>query len=682
MPKAFIGLIIIYFLILLKPSTLLAAETIDTLNLLNYDYRFDGATAGDKLGRYIIKMADVNGNGIDDVLIGTPNTTYNGTDSGSVYIIHDDLLNELASDIKNLDMSDNNNYSLRIDGPMAGTYLGYDSAFDVADITGDGKLDILVSGPYLDFNSKNSSGSIYIISNTILNQNHENKTVSLYDESNYTWRIDGAASGDGLGDGTLTTGDVDMDGKTDVLISAWEADNNGRSRSGSVYLIFGKLIQQYPQKNIDLSNPESFSIRYDGVSSSHNLGFAGSKIADVTGDNKPDVLIPGNMLDKGSVWIVSNSLIDYDSIDHTKDLLDSDNYSLLINGANSYDYFGLLGINAADLDGNGYNDLTIASVYADFNSKTDSGSVYVFYDALIKSLISTTKNVSVSDSDNYTLRLDGAFAGDKLGLWGTLADLNNDNKVDIVANAWDSNYLDRTNAGSIYIFYNDLITGLKNIKTVDIGETYFSLRYVGSAINSYMGSGGVATGDVNGDGGTDILLTSIYSDHNEKTDSGSVYLILGDPPPETENTPQDSGPYIRYRPEIWANTYGAVAEFEIIGIADWGSIPWDSDLSVNKMLSQSDHLGGYKRLSHIYNIWFTSWFNNARILEPTKPYIIALRYTPAMLGGVHPKDIRLIFSEDEGITWKLLPNTVIDEVNSTAAVTSTKGGYYALVNIK
>src|SRR5439155_1177778 len=58
----------------------------------------------------------------------------------------------------------------------------------------------------------------------------------------YYTRIDGAAAGDDLGDdqGTATAGDVNGDGRPDLLLGADYATYSGRSGSGAAYVVFGQ----------------------------------------------------------------------------------------------------------------------------------------------------------------------------------------------------------------------------------------------------------------------------------------------------------------------------------------------------------------------------------------------------------------------------------------------------------
>jgi hypothetical protein len=90
-------------------------------------------------------------------------------------------------------------------------------------------------------------------------------------------------------------------------------------------------------------------------------------------------------------------------------------------------------------------------------------------------------------------------------------------------------------------------------------------------------------------------------------------------------------------------------------------------------------LGRCGRFRIIYEVWFKSFFNNAKILYPNKPSIFAIRYEKSQLDNLPESSLKLAYSADEGKTWKILPTSVLDKKNRTVAALTKKGGHYMLV---
>ena len=63
-------------------------------------------------------------------------------------------------------------------------------------------------------------------------------------------------------------------------------------------------------------------------------------------------------------------------------------------------------------------------------------------------------------------------------------------------------------------------------------------RIDGAATGDFSGWSVAGAGDVNGDGGADVLVGAPWADNNSRTTSGSSYVVFGTPPP----TPPPSTP--------------------------------------------------------------------------------------------------------------------------------------------
>ena len=108
-------------------------------------------------------------------------------------------------------------------------------------------------------------------------------SVDLLSQANV--EIDGAATGDHTGPAIAAAGDVNGDGIADVIVGsgvpngADGPDNNGRSNSGSAYVIFG----QSSPSNVDLASGGAAGFRIDGAAADDVAGNAVGAGGDVNG---------------------------------------------------------------------------------------------------------------------------------------------------------------------------------------------------------------------------------------------------------------------------------------------------------------------------------------------------------------------------------------------------------------
>lgn len=108
----------------------------------------------------------------------------------------------------------------------------------------------------------------------------------------------------------------------------------------------------------------------------------------------------------------------------------------------------------ADIDGDGIKDILIGAERADNNSRTDSGSLYYINGKLFNSLTGAGNTVDLANLANYTIRFDGAIAGDLLGKPAFVADINHNSKPDIITRAGLTGNNSRTDSGSLYVIYD------------------------------------------------------------------------------------------------------------------------------------------------------------------------------------------------------------------------------------
>jgi hypothetical protein len=162
--------------------------------------------------------------------------------------------------------------------------IPYDFAAPAGDVDGDGRADIIVGLPDAAPNGLVAAGSVLVLSGKDLSQT--------------LFQIDGTAAGDRLGAFIGTAGDVDGDGRDDVLVGAPGASPNGLTGAGSLFVYSGA--------------GGALLYRLDGTAAGEGFG-SSAAAGDLDGDGRIDFVVgaphasPGGLTEAGSLRAFTTS---------------------------------------------------------------------------------------------------------------------------------------------------------------------------------------------------------------------------------------------------------------------------------------------------------------------------------------------------------------------------------------
>ncbi|MFO1349398.1 MAG: integrin alpha [Gammaproteobacteria bacterium] len=246
---------------------------LSALNGVN-GFKLSGVAAGDRSGRAVSELGDVNGDGVADLLIGAYLADPNGSDSGASYVVFgSSTLSTLGTAGLPLSALNGTN-GFKISGAAAGDFSGI-AVSGLGDVNGDGRADLLISAFRANPNGS-YSGASYVVfgSSTLSALGTAGLPLSALNGTN-GFKLSGVAAYDFSGRAVNRLGDVNGDGRADLLIGADGADPNG-SDSGASYVVFGSsTLSALGTAGLPLSALNGTNgFKLSGVAAGDDSGFA------------------------------------------------------------------------------------------------------------------------------------------------------------------------------------------------------------------------------------------------------------------------------------------------------------------------------------------------------------------------------------------------------------------------
>ncbi len=274
-------------------SSSLADLDVDSLGSRGFQIR--GEAVGNQAGFCVAAAGDVNGDGLDDLLVGAPTAT--PTVTGRAYVVFGKTGTGLV-ELGSLGSTE----GFIMDGIDSADAAGANVS-SAGDVNGDGLADLLIAADVAQVGGAFLAGECYVVFGKTDGNLVDLETLS---GDGTGFRIDGKPASNRTGYSVSGAGDINGDGYSDLIIGAPEADVGGNSNAGESYIILGSASPS----DLDLSSMGDAEYQLDGIDASDFSGFEVAGTGDVNSDGLSDWIIsapfatPPSKTNAGEAYVV------------------------------------------------------------------------------------------------------------------------------------------------------------------------------------------------------------------------------------------------------------------------------------------------------------------------------------------------------------------------------------------
>ena len=409
-------------------------------------WRVNGTADSEGIGAYVARVEDLNGDGIADVL--AANSEFS---SNSLY--HNGMVMAISGQTGQI--------LWQTTGAHDNALLGQ-NAESLPDVNGDGVDDILVLNPDGFGTWLSENGSTVVLSGA---------------DGSQLWKFEGLFNGERFGMTWMQVEDMDMDGVGDIVLGSPEADAMGLPSSGHVTALSGANGMMIWQRS--------------GMYMYGRYGETIFDAGDINGDGFGDIVMASPAASTGSFW---NPLTDNGLVEAISGM---GGYPLWVaTGSISGAHLGNAMIVAEDVNGDGFKDFLSGSGLADSGNFANNGEI-----------------MAISGMGGYPL-------------WSTQGDSNDAHLGTNIRmiNDLDGDGVEEVLSWVTYADTGDLINN-GSVRAHN-GATGAELwRHDGSTNDMRMGDAVTMGDDFDFDGFDDIYVASSEADSNGLADNGRVVGI-------------------------------------------------------------------------------------------------------------------------------------------------------------